>query len=334
MARSLSVLLFALLACARAPALTPLPNPASFTDTPVALQTPTGTLHGTLRVSSSGARGPVVFIHPGSGPTDRNGNSSLLRGPNNGLQQLAESLAADGIASLRVDKRGVGQSGPAMPKREADLRFDHYVDDAARWLAWLRADGRFTTITALGHSEGALIQTLAAARGAADGLVLVAGAGRRAGDLLREQLAARPDSIVQANARILAQLEAGRLADSVPAGLFLLYRPSVQPYLISWLAHDPADALRAVRAPVLLVQGTTDIQVRLSDFERLAGARPDAERLVIEGMNHVLKTASGDAAAQAPSYADPTLPLAPGLAAGISRFVRALRAAPSAPSPR
>lgn len=332
MPRHASILLLATLACA--PAAPALPSPATFTDTPVTLDTPTGTLHGTLRVSSSSRRGPVVFIHPGSGPTDRNGNSALLRGPNNGLQQLAESLSVDGIASLRVDKRGVGQSGPASPKREADLRFDHYVDDAARWLAWLRADGRFTTVTALGHSEGALIQTLAAARGDADGLILVAGAGRRAGDLLREQLATRPDSIVLANARILEKLESGRLADSVPAGLFLLYRPSIQPYLISWFAQDPADALRAVRAPVLLAQGTTDIQVRLSDFERLARARPDAERLVIEGMNHVLKSASGDAAAQAPSYADPALPLAPGLAAGISRFVRALRAAPSASSPR
>ena len=94
------------------------------------LQTLPGGIHGTQLRPSNDAPVPVVLLIAGSGPTDRNGNVAGLPGPNDSLKMLAEGLAANGIASVRYDKRGIAASSSAGPK-EADLRFDTYVADAA-----------------------------------------------------------------------------------------------------------------------------------------------------------------------------------------------------------
>jgi len=113
----------------------------------VHVSTPAGLLAGTVRCPGMSAPWPVVLLISGSGPTDRNGNSPMLPGENNGLRMLAEALATRGIASVRYDKRGIGASKGAMGS-EADLRFDMFADDAAAWTKQLRADPRFSTVTA------------------------------------------------------------------------------------------------------------------------------------------------------------------------------------------
>ena len=301
---------------------------APFTSTDVTLSTATGTLHGTLLAPSAPAKVPVVFIHPGSGPTDRDGNSRLLPGQNNSLKLLAEGLAAQGIASLRIDKRGIGASAGAMTA-EKDLRFDTYVDDALAWLRWLKTDLRFTRIVVVGHSEGALIGAAAAGRLPADGYVSLSGAGLPAATILRRQLAGKlPPDLVDVNERILTSLEHGHTVDTIPPALFTLYRPSVQPYLISWFAYDPAAIVGHLAMPVLLANGSTDLQIDTSDVAALTHAKKDARLLWVPGMNHVLKLVSGDLQAQLPSYGDPALPVAPALIAGVADFVRGLAPRP------
>lgn len=290
----------------------------------VQLVTASGTLHGTLELPAGGRPVPVVLIHAGSGPTDRDGNSRLLSGPNNSLRQLAESLAARGIASVRYDKRGVGASQSALAS-ETGLRFEHLVQDGAAWIRQLRADPRFSTVAVLGHSEGSLVMMLAAREAGADGVVSLNGLGRRASDVLRAQLAPQlPPALAAQSERILVALEAGRTADSVPTILASLYRPSVQPYLISWFAHDPQRVAASLAVPLLVAQGTTDIQATRADADRLAAAGPGTRLLMVEGMNHVLKLVGGPPAAQLPSYSDPTLPISPLLVDGIATFVKEL----------
>jgi alpha-beta hydrolase superfamily lysophospholipase len=82
------------------------------------------------------------LIIAGSGPTDRNGNSPAIQGANNSLKYLAEGLAAQGIASVRYDKRGVAESKTAASS-ESDLRFETYIHDAVLWGKQLRTDKRF-----------------------------------------------------------------------------------------------------------------------------------------------------------------------------------------------
>lgn len=282
-----------------------------------------GVLHGTLSLPAVEGRMPVVVLHAGSGATDRDGNSSALPGRNNSLRMLADALARAGIASVRYDKRGVGAS--ALPGvREADLRLDHYIDDATKWLRQLRADPRFTRIVMAGHSEGAQIAAVACEKAPADACILIAGAGSGVDDILRAQLKPHmPAELYAQNERILLALKRGEQVEDVPPALLVFYRPSVQPYLISSLKVDPRAAVAALRMPVLIMQGTTDLQVSVADAQALSAAAPKAKLVIVPGMNHVLKLAGGELAQQLPSYSDPELPLAPALVDAVTAFVRA-----------
>ncbi|CAN5827500.1 alpha/beta hydrolase [soil metagenome] len=289
----------------------------------VALPVPTGTVHGTLlRPSPAASMRTAAVIIAGSGPTDRDGNSAVIAGDNNSLRQLAEALAEAGIASIRYDKRGIGESTSAAAA-EADLRFQHYVDDAAAWVARLRESGDFDRILVIGHSEGALIGTLAAQQTPVDGLVLIAGMGRSMATTVRAQLAAQlpPEMMVQVDS-MLATIAHGRTLDNVPPMLAPLFRPSVQPYLRSVMSIEPAAELARVQVPVLIVSGTTDLQVSIdNDARRLAAAAPNARLVVIEGMNHILKHVDGSSIQQQlPSYGDPSLPLMPELIRAVTEF--------------
>lgn len=281
-----------------------------------------GVLHGTLSLPAVDGKVPVVLLHAGSGPTDRNGNSAMLPGHNDSLRMLADALARNGIATLRYDKRGIAASAPAG-LREADLRLDHYIDDATAWLRQLRADPRFSRVLMAGHSEGALIAAVACQRAPADACISIAGAGSSLDEILRAQLKPRlPPELTVQNERILQSLARGELVADVPPALLALYRPSVQPYLISSLKYSPRNAVAALQMPLLIVQGTTDLQVSVDDARALAAAAPKARLVIVPGMNHVLKLVSGDLAQQMPSYANPDLPLAPALVDTVTAFVQ------------
>lgn len=286
-----------------------------------------GQLHGTLLAPAAPATGAEpVLILAGSGPTDRDGNNPLgVRAAPYRL--LAEALAGRGITTLRVDKRGIAASAAAMPS-EADLRVQAYAEDARTWAAALRERTGARCIWLLGHSEGTLHALLAAERPEGIcGLILVSPVGRKLGDILREQLQANPANapILPDALRILGELEAGRTvpADAVPQVLMPLFRPSVQPFMISMLAADPAALAAAYRGPVLIVEGTIDLQTSVADAEHLAAARPGIQLRLIEGMNHVLKTAPADRAGNMATYANPDLPLAPGVAEAVGDFILA-----------
>ena len=295
---------------------------AGDSEQPIALDTPGGKVAGTLRLPAGAARAPAVLIIAGSGPTDRDGNIAMLPGHNDSLKMLAEALAQAGFASVRYDKRGIGESKAAAPD-ESQLRFDTYVTDAAAWIAQLKADPRFSSVAVIGHSEGALIGMLAAERAGASAYVSLAGVAEGPGAILRKQTAGKlPPPLAADNERILASLEQGKQVADVPPALAALYRPSVQPYLISWMQYVPARRIAALRMPVLIVQGSTDIQVDAGQAQALKAARPDAGLAIIEGMNHVLKEVPADQQRQMASYGDPALPLHPQLAPALIGFLR------------
>jgi pimeloyl-ACP methyl ester carboxylesterase len=291
----------------------------------VHISTPAGLIAGSVLCPSAPAPWPAVLLISGSGPTDRNGNSPLLPGQNNSLRMLAEALATRGIASVRYDKRGIGASRVAMGS-EADLRFEMFADDAAAWTQQLRADRRFSTVTVAGHSEGSLLGMLAARKANADAYISIAGVGRPADQVLHDQLVAgAPAALVAEADRAMALLVAGKTADGISPSLAAIFRPSVQPYIISWFRYDPSAELRKLNVPVLIAQGTTDFQVAVKDARLLAAADPKATLVIVEGMNHVLKMVSADQAAQVKSYSDPALPVAPQLVDAIATFVNGVR---------
>ena len=288
---------------------------------PIELNTPTGTLYGSLVLPKSDKPVPVVLIIAGSGPTDRNGNNTQ-GGRNDSLKKLAWRLAQNNIASVRFDKRGIAQSQPAAPD-ERTLNLDQYVTDAVAWGNLLKADPRFADVFVLGHSEGALIASLAAPAMDAAGVISIAGTARPVGQVLREQLQRNnmPPGLLQRSVELIHTLESGRTDDNVPEALQVIFRPSVQPYLISLLRYDPAKAFAALKMPALIIQGTHDIQVDVNDARLLKAAKPDADLALIEGMNHVMRIVPMDIKRQVQSYNDPNQRLSSELGDRIVRFI-------------
>jgi pimeloyl-ACP methyl ester carboxylesterase len=290
--------------------------------TEIALPAQPAPLHGALLAPDNPSA--VGVILPGSGPTDRDGNSPMGVSAST-YRLLAEGLAAKGIATVRIDKRGIASSAAAGPA-EADLRFDAYVADARAWAAEAARRAGKPCAWLIGHSEGALIALKAVEGGDASkvcGLVLLSGAGRPAGAVIREQLAALPQPMKAQAFSALTELEAGRTVADTPPALAALFRPSVQPYLISWLPLDPAALIAAYEGPVFIGQGTTDIQVGVVDAQTLAAADPQATLKLWDGVNHVLKTAPADRAANIAAYSNPDLPLAPGVVEDVAAFIQA-----------
>jgi pimeloyl-ACP methyl ester carboxylesterase len=295
-------------------------GPAAPASEAVQLDTGHGILYGTLELPAGKGPFPVALIHAGSGPTDRDGNSYMGLATNN-LKQLAEALAKEGIASLRYDKRLIGKSAGAGPM-EKDLRFDDYIRDAQLWGEKLQHDPHFSGLYIIGHSEGSLIGMVAAQKLNVSGFVSICGAGTPAGDILREQLSGKLQPPLKDRAMdIIAQLERGQTVADTPPELVTVFRPSVQPYEISWFKFDPAKEIAKLRCPVLVIDGTTDIQISAHHATRLAEANPKAIHRRIQGMNHILKMVPDDMQQQLASYTNPNLPLAPELASTIVEFI-------------
>jgi len=315
----------ALLACVAALLAAPLhAENAGGKAMPIEVAGPQGPLAGTL-LRPSGAQTAAALILPGSGPTDRNGNNPLgvKAAP---YRLLAEGLAARGIATVRIDKRGMFGSAKAVPDPNA-VTIPDYVTDTSAWVQAIRAKTGAPCVWLIGHSEGGLVALAAAQQGEGlCGLMLVAAPGRPLGEVIRDQLRANPFNaplLPPAEAAIDA-LTAGQRVDpaTLPQPLLPLFRPEVQGFLISAFALDPAALAAKVKLPMLVVQGGKDIQVPVADAERLAAANPAAKLAVLPGVNHVLKDVAGDSRADnVATYAAPDLPLGDGVVATIAGFI-------------
>lgn len=277
----------------------------------------TGTL--LLPAASIDTSQTVVVIIPGSGPTDRDGNNAIMK--NNAYKLLAENLANYKIASLRYDKRGIGQSASAFIEEEK-LTFQNNVDDAKSWINFLTKKG-YSKIVIIGHSEGSLVGLLLSRQdNRITKYISIAGAGRMIQDVLKEQYKSTAPVVRDSAHSVIDSLVKSVQLDVVSPWLFSTFRPSIQPYMISWMQINPQEEIAQLGIPTLLLQGSTDIQVKIKDIQLLGEAKPDAVLTIIEGMNHVLKEAPLDRSENVATYDDPSLPLHPELMLAIVQFIR------------
>jgi hypothetical protein len=285
----------------------------------IELKTKSGSIFGTLLMPDDiKGKIPVALIIAGSGPTDRDGNNSMMK--NNSLKLLAESLAKNGIASLRYDKRGVGESKQAL-KSELDISFQDYIQDADSLLALLKQYKQFYTYIIIGHSEGSLIGMNVAKN--ANGFISLAGAGNSADIILKDQLSAQGKQIQDMCFPIIDSLKAGKLVNNVNPMLNSLFRASVQPYMISWFKHNPQEDIKALKFPCLIIQGDNDLQISLNDAKLLASAKTNNQLVIIEKMNHVLKLVEGgDRAANVAAYSNPDLPISAVLEEKVVKYIQ------------
>jgi pimeloyl-ACP methyl ester carboxylesterase len=283
---------------------------------------PRGELAGTM--IEAGKDAPLVLIIPGSGPTDRDGNNSI--GQSGTYRLLAEALGARKISTVRIDKRGMFGSRAAVADPNKVTIAD-YVTDVRSWIWKLRGSDTARCVWLLGHSEGSLVALAAAQKpDGICGVISVSGSGRKLGDTIRAQLRANPANapLLDPALSILDRLEKGRKvpAADVPPPLASLFRPEVQDYLIDLLAQQPEKLAASLTVPLLIVQGETDLQTSAADARLLAAAQPKATMTLIPGVNHVLKAAPLDRAANIATYRDPALPIAPAVVESVVAFVK------------
>jgi pimeloyl-ACP methyl ester carboxylesterase len=288
----------------------------------IVLKTDAGNIYGSLKVPEGNNKMPVLLIISGSGPTDRNGNqvSGLTT---NTYKMIADSMLKRGIATLRFDKRGIGESVGGM-KSEKELVFENYINDAAGFIRMLKSDKRFSKVIVLGHSEGSLIGMVAARTAQADAFISIAGAGDRIDRVIEEQLRSQSPEMAAKATVLFDSLNKGYSVEP-EADLLYLFRPSVQPYLQSWLKYNPRKEISMLQIPVLIIQGTTDIQVAIQDAQMLKSACPSAKLVLINQMNHVLKQSGFGKQENMSTYNNPELPVKTELINAVDAFVRTVK---------
>ena len=297
-------------------ALAPATAHAQPAETPITAPGPEGALAGTLIAPAPGQ--PVLIFIPGSGPTDRDGNSPLgiVTGS---YRQLMHALAARGIGSVRVDKRGMFASRSAGDANAVTIA--GYAADMRSWIGATRTATGAPCVWLGGHSEGGLVALYTAAENPDGicGVVTIAAPGRRLGDVLRMQLAAglAGTPLLEQAISLRAQLEAGERvgATEIPLPLNSLFNPAVQPFLIDLLSHDPAAIAARLTVPLLVVQGDADLQTTVEDAQLIFGTRGSARLAIIPGVNHALVAVpADDRAANIRTYGDATARIDPRIA--------------------
>ncbi|MCU1277558.1 MAG: alpha/beta fold family hydrolase [bacterium] len=263
---------------------------------------------------------PVVIVIAGSGPVDRDGNAGgTMR--TDSYRLLAEALAKQGVATIRYDKRGVGES--TYSGKLEELGFDDFVNDAAALVTMARINNKLAGVYIFGHSEGALAALKLAAMTPVEGIISAAGPGRPVGELLREQLSRQlpPDEMHEFDALMVA-LKAGKPVQPTSDSLQLLFPPQMTKFERGMLLPDPRPLAKIFRGKLTVLQGDNDAQVTVEhDARPLAASHAGAKLVVLKDVAHTLKRDAHKGTDQ-PSYRDPSLPIDPGVVEAVVSTIR------------
>ena len=275
-------------------------------------------IDGTILTPETDGKSPLVIIIAGSGPTDRDGNQNMMK--NNSLKYLAEGLYREGIATFRYDKRIIKEMKNRTMNEES-IRFGDFIQDAEDVVNYFKRSEAFSKIYVLGHSQGATVGVVASQVGA-DGFISLAGPGRSIDDVIVEQLSVQAPGLKENARQAFDDLRVHGVAQNYSPGLASIFRPSIQPFIRTWMEYDPAIEIQKLQVPVLIVAGDKDLQVLPSEGEVLKAAKPTATFTVIPNMNHILKKIEGDDLVNQKSYNEPKRPVMPELIEAITDFIK------------
>ena len=259
-------------------------------------------IHGTL-LESADSNSVLSIIISGSGPTDRDGNNISLK--SDYLKMLAEGLFENGISSYRYDKRGVGNSIGKI-KSGDEVKFSDFINDAISIINHFSSTNKFKKVVVIGHSEGALIGMIAS-RLIADSFISIAGAGEDYLTLIQRQLSNRAPFVKSMSDSIIEQLRNNKIVDTVSPLMNNLFNPANQRFLIDANRYKPVEEISKLDIPVLIVQGSNDIQIEIKDAQLLHNAAKKSRIEIIQGMNHVFRQAPENRLLNMQTYGNPEL---------------------------
>lgn len=274
-------------------------------------------IDGTLLTPNNVKKPNLAIIIAGSGPTDRDGNQNFLK--NNSLKKLAVNLTNNNIATYRYDKRIVKQL--KSNNLDKNIIFDHFVTDAKSVIDYFKSTKNFNEIYVIGHSQGSLVGMLAA-KDRADGFISLAGAGQSIDQVIIEQVNKTAPNFTEDTKRIFKTLKEGKTTTDYPMALSSIFNIEIQKFMINWMKYNPTEVLSTLNIPILVINGTKDLQVSESEAKLLKEANKDATLKIIENMNHVLVTIEGDDLENSKSYAETQRPIAEGLIDTITNFIK------------
>jgi len=277
-------------------------------------------IDGTILTPKTSTKSPLVILIAGSGPTDRNGNQQMMT--NNHLKFLAEGLYKEGIATFRYDKRIIKQMKDHTVHEES-IRFDDFIKDAKDVVAYFKRSEAFSEIIILGHSQGSTVGMVASQDGV-DRFISIAGPGRSIDNVIVEQLSQQAPGLKDNARNAFDELAANGSTQNYSEGLASIFRPSIQPFIRSWMKYDPAVEIAKLDIPVLILTGDKDLQVLASEAEVLKKAKPDATFSIIKNMNHPLKEmkSTDDDLVNQKSYNEPRRPVMPELIEAVVTFIK------------
>ncbi|MFN0730145.1 alpha/beta hydrolase family protein [Polaribacter gochangensis] len=244
-------------------------------------------LPGTLTYSNT--KTPLVIWVHGSGNVDRNGNQGAIVKANY-IKQFRDEINKENIAFFSFDKR---TSNPKNFKFLKGIVFEDFISDVEKVIAHFKDDNRFTEIIIIGHSQGSLIAMLTSKN--ATKYVSLAGPGASIDQTMVKQITAQNALLGEAAAAHFKELkETGNVKDVNPLLISIFSKPNL-PFFKSWTNYDPIKEIKKLTIPVLIINGTKDLQVKIEDATVLHNAKPSSELVIIENMNHVLKNITIDA---------------------------------------
>jgi len=273
-------------------------------------------IDGTLLSPKAEDKPKLAIIIAGSGPTDRNGNQNFLK--NNSLKKLAESLTNNGIATFRYDKRIVKQI--LINKVDPNITFDDFVNDAIAVVDYFKEKNKYESIYVIGHSQGSLIGMIAS-KNRAHGFISLAGAGQSIDEVITEQVGQMDPSLVDGTKKAFESLKQGKVTTEYPPALASIFRADVQPFIINWMQYNPQELIKSLGIPILIVNGTKDLQVSTDEAQLLKSASKKAELKLIDNMNHVLFIIEGGQLENSKSYNESSRKISEELITTVSNFI-------------
>ncbi len=271
------------------------------------------------RPAEQNANSLIIFIQ-GSGPTDKDGNQPMMK--NDGMKKMARQLAENDIASFRFDKRIFKMN--QLNLKEQDLSFQDFVLDVEDIISYFRSTEEFENIILAGHSQGSLVAILAA-KDKADALISLAGAAEPIDSIIVDQIYKQAPPLAELAKEAFNEMRDKGSTSNYSPMLENIFRKNVQPYMYSWMQYNPSEEIKNLEIPILLINGTSDIQVEKEQAEMLKKAKPDAILVILEGMNHIFrKVDSEDRLVNTKTYNEPNLPLHPELIPAITSFIKDL----------